>query len=116
MFARIPLLLALTLVVASTGCRKKAASSGSPAAEPAGPSPIVLPAGTRPRGATVPAPATLATQLNDALHSFLEMKGRMPHDINELATAKLVPAVPPPPPGRKYAIDAKSLEVLLVNQ
>lgn len=44
------------------------------------------------------------------------MKGRMPHDISELTTTKLVPAVPPPPPGRKYAIDASKLEVLLVSQ
>lgn len=116
MFARIPLLLALALVTASAGCRKKTAPAGSSAAEPAGPSPIVLPAGTRPSGATAPVPPALATQLNDALHSYLEMKGRMPNDINELATAKLVPAVPPPPPGRKYAIDANRLEVLLVNQ
>lgn len=114
--ARIALLLALALVAASTGCRKRAASADSPATAPSGPSPIVLPAGTRPPGAAAPAPVALATQLNNALHSYLEMKGRMPHDINELATAKLVPAVPLPPTGRKYAIDAKSLEVLLVNQ
>lgn len=116
MFARIPLLLALALVVASTGCRKKPAPAGASTPGPVVPSPIVLPAGTRPPGAVAPVPAALATQLNNALHSFIEMKGRMPNDINELATAKLVPAVPPPPPGRKYAIDANKLEVLLVNQ
>lgn len=116
MLTRIPLVLAVALVAASVGCRKKGASNDSSTATPAGPSPIVLPAGARPPGAAAPAPATLAMQLNNALHSFLEMKGRMPHDITELATAKLVPHVPPPPPGRKYAIDAKSLEVLLVNQ
>lgn len=113
---RIPLLLAVLLVAVSGGCRKKSASEALPVAEPTGPSPIVLPDGTRPRGASAPVPAALATQLNNALHSFLEMKGRMPHDINELATAKLVPSVPPPPPGRKYAIDANKLEVLLVGQ
>lgn len=116
MSLRISLSLLVLLFAVSGGCRKKASLEAASAVEPAGPSPIVLPAGTRPRGATAPAPAALATQLNDALHSYLEMKGRMPHDINELAAAKLVPAVPPPPPGRKYAIDAKSLEVLLVNQ
>jgi hypothetical protein len=116
MFARIPLLLAFALVAVSTGCRKKTAPVDSSSAAPAGPSPIVLPAGTRPPGAVTPAPAALATQLNNALHSFLESKGRMPHDINELATAKLMPSVPPPPPGRKYAIDANRLEVLLVSQ
>lgn len=116
MLSRLPLLLLVIVAAASCGCRKKTDAAGQPAAEPAGPSPIVLPAGTRPPGAVAPAPAAVATQLNEALHSFIEMKGRMPHDINELATAKLVPAVPPPPPGRKYAIDANRLEVLLVGQ
>lgn len=116
MSLRLSLPLVLLLLAVSGGCRKKSAPDAAPVAEPSGPSPIVLPAGTRPPGAAAPAPVALATQLNNALHSFLEMKGRMPHDINELAAAKLVPAVPPPPPGRKYAIDAKSLEVLLVNQ
>lgn len=116
MFSRLPLLLLVMVAVASGACRKRAEEAGPPAAEPAGPSPIVLPAGLRPPGAVTPAPAAVATQLNEALHSFIEMKGRMPHDINELATAKLVPAVPPPPPGRKYAIDANRLEVLLVGQ
>ncbi len=113
---RISLLLALALVVVFVGCRKKEPPAGSSTVAAAVPSPIVLPAGTRPPGATAPAPAALATQLNNALHSYLELKGRMPNDINELATAKLVPSVPPPPPGRKYAIDANKLEVLLVSQ
>lgn len=116
MFPRIILCLLFAMIAGTTACRKRAkpAEVGTPA--PTGPSPIVLPAGTRPPGAVAPAPSAVATQLNNALHSFLEMKGRMPHDIGELAAAKLVPAVPPPPPGRKYAIDANTLEVLLINQ
>lgn len=116
MASRILVLSLVLLTAASGGCRKRNAPGTGGVVEPAGPSPIVLPEGARPPGAAVPVPAALAGQLNNALHSFIEMKGRLPHDINELATAKLVPAVPPPPPGRKYAIDAKSLEVLLVNQ
>lgn len=116
MFARITLLLALTVFVAPLGCRKKASSATHPDTEISVPSPIVLPAGTRPHGASAPSPAALATQLNNALHSYLEMKGRMPHEINELAAAKLVPSVPAPPPGKKYAIDPQKLEVLLISQ
>lgn len=116
MSARILVFLAFAFVVTSVGCRKKPGPVTAQPAEPVGPSSIVLPGGIRPPGTTAPAPAALATQLNNALHSFLEMKGRMPHDINELASAKLVPSVPPPPPGRKFAIDAGKLEVLLVPQ
>lgn len=109
------LLLAVLLAASGVGCRKQPSTGPAPAPEPVGPSPIVLPAGSRPAGASLPAP-NLARQLNDALHSFLELKGRMPNDLDELVKEKLIPAVPPPPPGRKYAIDANKLEVLLVSQ
>ncbi len=107
-------LVSVSLLVPA--CRKREV----PVAAPIGPvasvkSPLLLPEGYPPGSVQAPGPVALKTQLNDALHSFIEMRGGFPTNINDLTFTKMIPAVPPAPPGKKYVIDAKKLEVLLTN-
>jgi len=49
--------------------------------------------------------------LNAALRAWLMMKPDVPKDMNELVAAKLISRVPPPPPGKKWVPDARTMSV-----
>jgi len=49
--------------------------------------------------------------LNMALRAWLMMKPDAPKDLNELVAAKLISRVPPPPPGKKWVADARTMSV-----
>ncbi|PWU17964.1 MAG: hypothetical protein C5B50_10210 [Verrucomicrobia bacterium] len=54
--------------------------------------------------------------LNKAIQLFSIDKGRYPTNLDELVTAKVIPAVPTPPYGTKLQYDAASGSVSVVNK
>ena len=53
--------------------------------------------------------------LNAALTFWLAAGRPLPKDLYELVAAKLLPRIPAPPPGKRFAIDGKSLQVVMVD-
>jgi len=99
--------LALMAAVILTGCEKHEDSAAS--APP--------PAGTADGSGA--ADANLAGTLSDltqTLRKFSAENRRIPKDINELTSAGYLTALPPAPAGKKFAIDEKKVQVVLLNQ
>ena len=101
------LLLALALGWGSsiTGCRKRPTASGSAQSS----EPIY-------RIDDAPTPAAQTKLLTQALITYEESYGGTPNDLNQLVEKRLVDRLPAPPPGKKFAIDSRKHEVVLVNQ
>ena len=55
-------------------------------------------------------------ELTQQLRRYSFEKHKMPENLEELVTAGYLKAVPPAPTGKKYAVDTKRAEVILVNQ
>ncbi|MEQ2009848.1 MAG: hypothetical protein ABMA26_23940 [Limisphaerales bacterium] len=98
------LLLALACTVIC-GCRRKA----PPTEAAAPPAPVAMPRNEP--GATVS-----LEQLNQALKVHYEVSPVVSDDLTVLVRAKIIPSVPPPPPGKRYFVDKQKVEVRLVNQ
>ena len=69
----------------------------------------------------VPQPTTaddsrILGALTQALRQFAVEHKRMPQDFSEIVRAGYVKDLPPPPPGKEFAIDAKTTRVVLVNR
>lgn len=55
--------------------------------------------------------------IQKAIEIYVEGLGKSwPKDLNELVQAKVLRAIPPAPPGKKWALDGKQYKVLLTNQ
>jgi hypothetical protein len=59
--------------------------------------------------------ASLA-ELTQALRKYSAEKQRVPKTFDELVANGYVKQVPPAPAGKKFAVDGKRLQVVLVNQ
>ncbi len=46
--------------------------------------------------------------LNEGVRNFQKAKIRLPNDLNELVTEKVIARIPLPPPGFRYALDRQS--------
>jgi hypothetical protein len=55
-------------------------------------------------------------QLTEAVRVWLQVYPDYPKDLKELVDKKLIPKLPAPPPGKKFAIDRKSISVILVDK
>jgi hypothetical protein len=118
-------LLVLLIATLAAGCKKdKPAPSEKPASppEPAAASPAAAPPGPAPRPVNpvaIPPPengdpnATLAVLTRELHRSMIGAK-HLPASFEEFAAARNV-NVPPPPPGKKYAI-SKQWRVVLVDR
>lgn len=53
---------------------------------------------------------------NSALKLWIMKRPNLPQDPNELVAAKFLKALPPPPPGKKLAIDPQRVAVVFVDQ
>lgn len=118
-------LLAAVLLL-HTACRKaRKAESEIVAAAPVAADPGPAPGGAAPATSASPAPATpdaVAKFLNSsefadlskAYQVFHLQKKRHTADLQELVKERYLRAIPPPPPGKSYAIDQKNLKVILV--
>lgn len=55
-------------------------------------------------------------KLTEALHHYLEANGKLPPDFNALVTARILKQMPTPPAGKRYAVDRRNLQVVLLSQ
>jgi hypothetical protein len=54
--------------------------------------------------------------LTSVIRDFYDSSGRLPKDIQELVTLKLIPKMPEAPPGKKYELDPVKKRAILVNK
>jgi hypothetical protein len=66
--------------------------------------------------ANEPAGQISIEDLNKALRLYFQVDPNLPDDLAVLYRAKMIPSVPIPPPGKKYVVDKKKVEVKLVSQ
>ena len=92
------LLLLSLLIFALPGCKKPPASPMS-----------TLPA--RP-----PNPEKDLPELTMAVRAYYLSQGKHPATLDDLVQARCINVLPTPPPGKKYAIDTKKLEAVLLDQ
>lgn len=93
--------LLVAAVIVSPGCRKRLKSDPAPA-------PIDDPA-----AASTP---ISVLQMTQALQSCMQNNSDFPKDLKVLVDMKLLPNLPPPPPGKQYVIDKKAVSVSLADQ
>ena len=137
---RLIVVSALVVIVSTSACRKKSVppvpsaeptpgATPQPAAPSSGGVPVVQPPPptqspglekVEDRLPTAPPDSSKSNpvdqKLTEALHLYLESKGKLPPDFNALVTAKFLKQVPTPPAGKRYAVDRRNLQVVLLNQ
>lgn len=82
--------------------------ASTPNAAPMVSNPVVVPAGSD--------MTAILAQLTQAVRRYGAEKQRVPASLNEVLGAGYVSGAPQAPPGKKFAIDPKRLEVILVKQ
>jgi hypothetical protein len=120
---RTPSLLQLSLLLVclglAVGCRRnrEAASGTKEAGVPS--APIAMPAGAPPAAPAAQGGATRETHdatyvqemtstLNDFLADYIREKKRIPKDINEMMSLKLITSIPVLPNGKKWVINQQT--------
>lgn len=119
------LLVVSSLAVCFGGCGKAkpaVTASESTASDPA------LTTNTDPASALTAAPVTpvvveqganvdaVLSQLTQAVRKYGFEKRRLPKTVEEVVAAGYVSGMPPAPAGKKFAIEPKSVQVVLVKQ
>lgn len=128
------------LVLVTVGCRKRSPSAPVAAEQSSTgeAQPAAAPQSTQPAPATAPAASSSSTdkaedrlptappgsyktnpvdmKLTEALQRHVEATGKMPADFNALVTGKYISKLPPPPPGKRFAVDRANLQVVLLGQ
>lgn len=61
-------------------------------------------------------PAAALASLTQALRKFSVEQRRVPSSLSEVVAAGYIKNMPPAPPGKKFAISPRRLEVVLVDQ
>jgi len=56
------------------------------------------------------------TELTKEVRRYSFEKRKLPQKVEDLVAAGYIQSIPPAPAGKKYAIDTKRVEVILVNQ
>jgi hypothetical protein len=93
-----------------------------PAAEPAPRNqattaiPTAVPAASQPTESTQASMEVVLEQLTQALRKYSFEHKRLPGSFGEVAAAGYVKPMPQAPPGKKFAIDARNVRVVLVRQ
>lgn len=54
--------------------------------------------------------------LDELLQAWVMSQNSVPKDLEELVRAKMLSKLPTPPPGKRFAIDQKAAQVVLVNR
>ena len=104
--------IALSLVLAA--CRRQPAPEPPTTSAPAppvaaSPGPLAAPAPGVAPAAKEPQPDLAA--LTQALRAYVQKEKKVPQSLDPLVRAGFLPAVPAPPAGKRFVIDAKKLEV-----
>ncbi|MEQ2008616.1 MAG: hypothetical protein ABMA26_17690 [Limisphaerales bacterium] len=81
-------------------CRKK---------EPPVPVPSVTPPAP-------PAQPVTVQQISQALQTYMQVSSDFPKDLKVLVDMKLLPNLPPPPPGKHYVIDRQAVRVSVADK
>ncbi len=92
-------MLSLLLVVVP-GCKKRSAPAAPANAQPAAPAD----------------PQKDTAELTMAVRAYYLSQGKHPATLDDLVQARCIYRLPTPPPGKKYALDTKKLEAVLVDQ
>ena len=112
-------LMAAGMALALTGCGKKEAAVETAPAPPSTQS-STTPAPTPVTHTAPPAAAIEKTtdldSLTQALRRYSMERRKVPADLNEVMAAGYLKAMPAAPAGKKFGINTKRLEVVLVNQ
>jgi len=115
----ISLTVALLVVLSAAGCRRK--SAAPPPVAPPAETPAAPVAATPPPAPGTPAPVVTTTAsnqaayeqemtqtLNDFLGDYIREKKRIPKDINEMMSLKLITSIPVLPAGKKWVINQQT--------
>lgn len=101
---KIHLVLLLLAVLVAPGCRKKPAAPAAPS-----------PAPTEAAGAVPAQKDPDLTALNAAYKKFWKEQGSPPAKLEDLVTKNYMTKLPVPPPGKKFNVDWKKMEVTLTD-
>lgn len=127
-FQSVCLQVCLVTILSLTACRKSRAPNSEvvptavvPVAAPA-PSQAPPPQGGAPAPSAGTGQDVVASFLNSsefadlskAYQVFYYQKKRHTADLQELVRERYIRAIPPPPPGKSYAVDQKQLKIILV--
>ena len=115
------LLLLSLLVFILPGCRKRSAPAAPVNTQPAAPpdpqkDTAEPPTAVRASSAAPSDPQKDTAELTMAVRAYYLSQGKHPATLDDLVQARCIYRLPTPPPGKKYAIDAKKLEAVLVNK
>lgn len=88
------------------------AANATPASAPATP-PEYVPRPAAPLVVTTSDPSAATAELTQALRKYSMENRRVPKTVEELISAGYVKALPTPPPGKKFVVDPKRVEVKL---
>lgn len=110
------LLACSVLALVVSACRKKPEAAPAPPPAPA-PAADAAPAGTPANpGNAAETAFSNATVLTMMLQEFMAVNKRPPTSLKELETIKVFGAVPSPPPGYRFVIDATNKRVVAQKQ
>ncbi|MCS7337321.1 MAG: hypothetical protein NZ739_03675 [Verrucomicrobiae bacterium] len=98
-------------VIALGGCSKNGAARPGSHAEASSPRPA-----DQLQKVAESDPAAVLAELTHALRKFSVENRRVPASLDELLRAGYLRAIPTPPPGKKFAIDPKRVEVVLASE
>ncbi|MBI5799945.1 MAG: hypothetical protein HZA92_04350 [Verrucomicrobia bacterium] len=115
------LLLLCVLGAILPGCRKRPGravpESAQPAAQASQDGAPTKPEAAAPNvKAAPPNPEKDLAELTLAVKAYYLVEAKLPSSLDDLVKARCIYQLPTPPPGRRYAIDAKKMEAVLVNQ
>lgn len=124
------MLVVVTVAVSlfGAGCRRKP-STQTPAADKA-PAPATLPDAPAGAGAGQQTPAVdllptapkdssihfpVQKEITGAIHLYSMDNHKLPADFQTLVTEKYLPALPKPPPGKRFALDRNRMQVVVID-
>lgn len=110
MFSRI-LWLALATLMALTACKRRKADGA--------PDKVVVPVAQAPRSNQTALTAADAEASAEVLNAYVKqwnvLMKRPLNDLNELVAVKILPSLPPAPPGKQFKLDVVAQKVSLVE-
>lgn len=119
---RRPALIGCLLLIALLlpACRRS--RSVAPSAPP--PTPPTQAVSAAPALGLPPAPVAASSgprtpqhgELFNAFYRFVNDKGRVPRDVEELVNTRYLAPLPPPPAGKKYQLNNQSMELSVVDK
>ena len=116
---RLGLAVVLCTFTVQTGCRRRSDAPTSAASAEGAATPVAMPVGAPPAAPAAQGGATRETHdakyiqemtstLNDFLADYTRQHKRVPKDINEMMSLKLITSIPVLPGGKKWIINQQT--------